>query len=452
MRILKFGGTSLNDAERIKNAAQIVASTTPCITVCSAMGGMTNDLEKVIEAWKNHDPIAHEHLKNIRKRAEYTCAGLFTTAGYLERGLQTVNKYFSAAQELLFQPWTKEKKAIILATGEWVTSALLYLYLLQSEKDAVFHDACELMRLDSNNEPSLNEIIRLCDVAKLTQHNGITVTQGFICRDAQGNISNLTRGGSDYTATLLGAAIKAEAIEIWTDIDGLHNNDPRHVQDTYPIRELSYPEASELAYFGAKILHPSCVWPARERNIPILIKNTLRPRDHGTRIQNQASTIGKGLKAVAAKDPVTVIQITSGRMLNAYGFLKRIFEVFENYKTPVDVITTSEVSVSMTIDNDVEKEKIVGELSKLGRVSVIPDQCIVCAVGNPTRNTAEVIEMLQPLDLRMISLGAGTNNITVVLPVKNKIQALQNLQQLMITQNGIHKSEEEKANRMVVKV
>ncbi len=286
------------------------------------------------------------------------------------------------------------------------------------------------MYVDNDSEPILSEIeTRLSAILAQYPSTTLFITQGFICINPRNEIDNLKRGGSDYSASLIGAAVQASVVEIWTDIDGVHNNDPRIVQNTKPIAELSFDEAAELAYFGAKILHPSTVLPAKLKNIPVLLKNTINPTGKGTLISNKIS--GTGIKAIAAKDSVTVIKIKSGRMLLAYGFLRKVFEIFEKYKTPIDVITTSEVAISLTIDKEDYLAQIVDELKVLGAVEVDKNQTIVCIVGNMIAeekgHALEVMQALDNISVRMISYGGSRHNMSIVIDSNNKEKALRSL-------------------------
>jgi aspartate kinase len=425
MKVLKFGGTSLGNAQRIQSVAAIVIKSEDCFVVCSAMSGVTNSLEDTALSWKsNNTQEALQKLGAIQKGFEQTCYELFDTHDHASAIISTLQRHFDKASKGFNNPYSEDGRKELLTLGENVTSELFVLCLAQMNVKATLVDALEIIHLNNQDEPDPVDIAkRIKDNSDITS-KGIYVTQGFICRDITGQVTNLKRGGSDYTATLLGAALGASVIEIWTDIDGLHNNDPRIVTGTFPVRELSFAEASELAYFGAKILHPACVWPARQFNIPLLLKNTMEPEALGTTIRSGLKT--GGLKAIAAKDGITIIRIISGRMFNAYGFLKKVFEIFDEFKTPVDVVTTSEVSVSITIENTSEIVPLVKELEKLGRVNIEEQQCIICVVGDVLHqgHVADIMERARPFDIQMISLGASSNNVTLVMPQKQKAEAL----------------------------
>jgi aspartate kinase len=425
MKVLKFGGTSLGNAQRIQSVAAIVIKSEDCFVVCSAMSGVTNSLEDTAISWKNNNvQEALQKLEVIQKGFEQTCYELFNTHDHASAIISTLQRHFDKASKGFHNTYSEDGRKELLTLGENVTSELFVLCLAQMNVKATLVDALEIIHLNNQDEPDPVDIAkRIKDTSDITS-KGIYVTQGFICRDNTGLVTNLKRGGSDYTATLLGAALGASVIEIWTDIDGLHNNDPRIVTGTFPVRELSFAEASELAYFGAKILHPACVWPARQFNIPLLLKNTMEPEALGTTIRSGLKT--GGLKAIAAKDGITIIRIISGRMFNAYGFLKKVFEIFDDFKTPVDVVTTSEVSVSITIENTSEIVPLVKELEKLGRVNIEEQQCIICVVGDVLHqgHVADIMERARPFDIQMISLGASSNNVTLVMPQKQKAEAL----------------------------
>jgi aspartate kinase len=425
MKVLKFGGTSLGNSQRIQSVARIVVKNENCFVVCSAMAGVTNALEETALAWKNGDTsVAETKLLAIRKGFEQTCYDLFDTHEKASEVLEVLNNHFDRTNKFFSNPFTELGHKTLLALGEIVTSSMFTSYLAGKGQNAHLVDALDILQLNDQDEPEPEDIQRKIQDLGLISQKGIYVTQGFICRNQAGEITNLKRGGSDYTATLLGAALGVSVIEIWTDIDGLHNNDPRVVPGTFPVRELSFAEASELAYFGAKILHPACVWPARKYNIPILLKNTMDPDALGTIIRS-ALTSG-GIKAVAAKDNVTIIRIISGRMFNAYGFLKKVFEVFDDFRIPVDVVTTSEVSVSITIEDTTDLMPLLKELEKLGRVNIQEHQCIVCIVGDVLHqgHVADIMQRTKNFEIQMISLGASSNNITLVLPQEQKTEAL----------------------------
>jgi aspartate kinase len=432
MLVLKFGGTSLGSAERIKNVAEIVRNHHNCVVVCSAMAGVTNTLEQVNQAWQQSDRYKAEGiLQSIGTRFEVLCRELFSHQDAITENCLEVREMIAVVCKIVSGKFNIELTGHVLALGELVTSRIINNYLRYTGTESSFVNALNLIHLNGQDEPVPADIAQRIQETESFTGQGIYITQGFICMDSQGRVSNLKRGGSDYTATLLGAALNASLIEIWTDIDGLHNNDPRYVGNTSPIRELSFAEAAELAYFGAKILHPSCVWPAREQNIPIQLKNTLDPDAPGTRIQT--GFVSNGVKAIAAKDHITVLRITSGRMFNAYGFLRKLFQIFDEFKIPVDVVTTSEVSVSVTIEDTSLLAGLISRLQSLGRVSVETDRSIICIVGNIQDHLADVMQAVKPFRTDMVSLGASSNNITLVVPGGQKVDTLRALHNLVNT-------------------
>ncbi len=431
MKVLKFGGTSLGNAQRIKSIANIVKTNSKCIVVCSAMTGMTNQLIRISKNWesgKTKESI--EQIRSLESNFIEQCEELFGESFYKKNLYKDTKEHFEEIIRIVNQKYSFDNKDIICGYGEIITSEIFNHYLNYIGLDSILVNALEFVCLNNEQEPIINDISKKLENKIKNKKSKVIVTQGFICLDSNKRVTNLKRGGSDYTATLIGAAINASAIEIWTDIDGLHNNDPRYVEGTQPIHELSYTEASELAYFGAKILHPSCIRPAREKNIPVILKNSLQPDYPGTLIQTNAST--RGIKAISAKDNITILRVNSGRMFNAYGFLKKVFEIFELYKTPVDVVTTSEVSVSITIEDLSKIDKLINELKNLGRVNIEQNRSIICVVGDMLHPgyVANIMQLVKPFDIRMISLGASSSNITLVLPQDQKKEALNALHKI----------------------
>ncbi|MFP4288492.1 MAG: aspartate kinase [Bacteroidales bacterium] len=430
MDILKFGGTSLANAERIKTVSAIIDKHPDCIVVCSAMSGVTNNLEETAALWKKGSTLdAKQKLASISFRFEQETIKLLQgNSNLTDETFQVVKKYFSLGYEIIEKKYDSNSHKLLLSLGEMITSAMLRNYRMRQKQKTTLLNAPAFIKLNEIDEPVLHDIEQRLKSLKEFDGKGVYITQGFICSSHEGYVTNLKRGGSDYTATLIGAAINANRVEIWTDIDGLHNNDPRYISDTSPVRELSYAEASELAYFGAKILHPSCVRPARERNIPVYLKNTLNPAACGTVIRKNKSS--NRIKAIAAKDNITVIRITSGRMFNAYGFLRKLFEIYDQLKIPVDVVTTSEVSVSMTIDDDSRLPELEQALLQLGRIEVEKNQSIICAVGDVPHHFSNILNLVNNYDIKMISMGGSSHNVTLVLPLEQKIDALRSLHQL----------------------
>lgn len=429
MKVLKFGGTSVGTAERMRTVAELIHADEPRIVVLSAMSGTTNALVTVARLlYDGEVTAATAQTEILRQHYLMTARELLPQAEVATAAISQLDSCFRSIFDLMRNPLTPVGERLILAQGELLSTQLFHRYVTDIlGRPAVLLPALDFMRLDANNEPD-EAYIQEHLTQLLAQHQGqkLFITQGYICRNAQGLIDNLKRGGSDYSASLIGAAARAEEIQIWTDIDGLHNNDPRVVPDTYPIRELSFDEAAELAYFGAKILHPSSVLPARQYGIPVRLLNTLQPEAPGTLIS--ANTGSEAIKAVAAKDGLVAIKVRSSRMLLAHGFLRRLFEVFERYRTPIDMITTSEVAVSLTIDDASHLPDILAELRDFGTVETDEQQTIVCLVGNLIQENHgaafQVFEALRSIPLRMISYGGSPNNISILINTADKTRAL----------------------------
>ncbi len=431
MKVLKFGGTSVGSAEKIKNVARIIHNDEEKIVVLSAMSGTTNKLEEIASLLlKGSKEEAIVQIELLKKKYFQVVKELFTSKEYLSKGQELIKQHFNYLLSFTQDVFTLYEERAVLAQGELISTALLQYYLEEQKIKSALIPALNFMRIDKSLEPD-EYYIRENLKRELEKHKGINIfiTQGYICRNAYGEIDNLKRGGSDYSASLIGAEINAEEIQIWTDIDGFHNNDPRYVEKTFPIHELSFDEAAELAYFGAKILHPSSVLPAKLKNIPVRLKNTMQPDAHGTLITE--NEVEGEIKAVAAKDGITAVKIKSGRMLLAYGFLRKVFEVFERYKTPIDMITTSEIAVSVTIDNPQFLPEIKKELEAYASVEVDNNQTIVCVVGNVIAEekgiALKVLQALKDIPLRMISYGGSKHNISVLINAEDKIKALNEL-------------------------
>ncbi len=428
MKVLKFGGTSVGSPERMKNMSQLICNGNAQIVVLSAMSGTTNSLVEIADYYyKGNNDAAANVIAKLEQKYHEVIIELLKTDTMRQKANAIIGNEFAIIRSFAHKKFDLVCEKSILARGEVISTNLVQLYHEEIGVKSVLLDALEFMRVDVDGEPILSEIEeRITKVLAKNKDTTLFITQGFICVNPNEEIDNLKRGGSDYSASLIGAAINAEAVEIWTDIDGIHNNDPRIVTGTKPIAELSFDEAAELAYFGAKILHPATVLPAKVKNIPVLLKNTMDPKAAGTVISNKITN--KGIKAVAAKDGLTVIRIKSGRMLLAYGFLRRVFEVFEKYKTSIDMITTSEVAVSLTIDKDDYVAQIADELKHLGSVEVEKNQTIVCIVGNMINEkqgyAADVLNALRELPVRMISFGGSRHNISIVVESEYKNQAL----------------------------
>lgn len=426
---MKFGGTSVGSADRIRKVATLAASYPGAkILVLSAMSGTTNSLLEISDylAKKNTD-TAHEKINLLEKKYHQIILDLLSEGQYREEATLLVKEHFSYIRSFTQDLFTANEVKCIVAQGELLSTALFSIYCKEQSVNAVLLPALNFMRIDREQEPD-QFYIRENLKREIEKHPGTSffITQGFICRNAFGEIDNLKRGGSDYSASLIGAAINAETIQIWTDIDGFHDNDPRYVENTHTIAELSFDEAAELAYFGAKILHPSTILPAKVAGIPVVIKNTMDPEAAGTTITDKAT--GTGIKAIAAKDGITAIRVKSGRMLLAYGFLRKVFEIFEIYKTPIDMITTSEISVSLSIDNTENLMRIIEDLKHYGTVEADYEQTIISAVGEGISGNLEaankLLSALSEVPVRMISYGGSPNNISILIPTSCKAKAL----------------------------
>ena len=432
MKVLKFGGTSVGSAQRIKNVANLIlADGQQKIVVLSAMSGTTNSLLEISGYFRQQNPVgAADVINRLEHKYSETIDELYVQDSNKLKAREVIRDIFDYIRSFGNRAFTIFEERCIVAQGELMSTNLMNLYLIEQGISVAFIPALEYMRIDKNAEPDFKYIEQhLKQQISANPDAQIYVTQGFICRNAYGEIDNLQRGGSDYSASIIGAAIRADEIQIWTDIDGMHNNDPRFVEGTQPVRNLNFDEAAELAYFGAKILHPTCVTPARMYNIPVRLLNTLQPEAPGTMI----STVSEQdkIKAVAAKDGITSIRIKSSRMLMAYGFMSQVFEVFERYKTSVDLVTTSEVGVSLTIDNPKHLDDIVTELKKFGTVVVDPDMVIIAVVGDMAWDNvgfeSRVIEALEDVPVRMISYGGSNYNISILIKAEDKIRALRAL-------------------------
>ena len=439
MKVMKFGGTSVGSPERMKGVASLVTkSGEPTFVVLSAMSGTTNTLIEISEyLYKKNPDGANEVINNLERKYQQHVEELFSTEEYKEKTRQFLAEEFAFLRSFTKDLFTSFEAKSIVAQGEVMSTNMVTNYLQEQGIKAILLSALDFMRTDKNGEPDPQYIKeKLAAILKANEGYQIYITQGFICRNAYGEVDNLQRGGSDYTASLIGAAIDAEEIQIWTDIDGMHNNDPRIVDKTEAVRQLNFEEASELAYFGAKILHPTCVQPAKYAGIPVRLKYTMEPDAEGTIIDN-VLVRGK-IKAVAAKDNITAIKIKSSRMLLATGFLRKIFEIFESYQTPIDMIATSEVGVSMTMDNDTHLNEIVNELKKYGTITVDSDMCIICVVGDLDWSNlgfeSVATKAMQNIPVRMISYGGSNYNISFLIRESDKKRALQNLSDVLFNQ------------------
>jgi aspartate kinase len=429
MLVLKFGGTSVGKPERMKKIARLVTETPgQKVVVLSALSGTTNALVAIGDFLLQGDfTSAEKEITTLENHYHAFTDELYASHTFKAIGQEIVNRFFIFMRLLAAGQFDDKSHRELLAQGELISTELFYQHLQEIEISARLLPALYFMSIDENEEPELEKISqRVKPLINSLRNIDIIITQGYICRNHRNEIDNLKRGGSDYTASLMGAAIGAEEIQIWTDIDGLHNNDPRIVKKTYPISELTFDEASELAYFGAKILHPSTIVPAQKYNVPVRLKNTMDEKAPGTLISNTETE--SVYKAVAAKDNITAIKIKSSRMLMAYGFLRRVFEIFEQYKTPIDMISTSEVAVSLTIDNQTHLDKILQELTTFGNVEVDANQTIVCVVGHKIGNQKGVLDKifgcLSEIPIRMVSVGGSYNNISILVDTRFKEETL----------------------------
>lgn len=416
--------------QRMQEVAKLITrDEEPKIVVLSALSGTTNALVEISESLAGGDRAAakeqidalHVHYQNFIKE-------LLKETAALEKGNAVLNEHFEFLTIILKISFSEALNKDILAQGELLSTKLFSIYLEEKKIDHILLPALDFMTIDSHDEPQIGTIkVKLAQLLQRNKDKNIFITQGYICRNARGEVDNLKRGGSDYSASLIAAAINASVCEIWTDIDGMHNNDPRIVKKTYPIEQLSFEEAAELAYFGAKILHPASIWPAHFYNVPVKLLNTMDPSAKGTLITEKAGSVGA--KAIAAKDGITAIRIKSSRMLLAYGFLRKVFEVFEKYRTSIDMITTSEVAVSVTIDNDVNLPHIIKELEPFGTIETDSNQTIVSVVGNEIEETKDVMKKLfdaiEPIPVRMVSYGGSKHNVTLLIDRQHKEQTLQ---------------------------
>lgn len=429
---MKFGGTSVGHPERMHQVKDLITrSTEPTLVVLSALSGTTNALVGISEALATADKVlAKERIDSLHAHYLNFYPELLKSPTARTKAEDILKEHFELLNILLKISFNEAIQRDILAQGELLSTKLFHALLEELGIPAVLLPALDFMSIDENSEPELGKISERLK-AQISQYpdQRLFITQGYICKNHRGEVDNLKRGGSDYTASLVAAAVQASVCEIWTDIDGMHNNDPRVVDRTRPIAELSFDEAAELAYFGAKILHPASIWPAQLHNVPVRLLNTMDPAAAGTLIK--AEVAETGVKAIAAKDGITAINIKSSRMLLAYGFLRRIFEVFEAYKTPIDMITTSEVAVSVTIDDLSHLEQIVEELRRFGTVEVDLNQAIICVVGNQVAETkgsiSAVMDSLVDIPIRMVSFGGSKHNVSILVDAQYKVQALKSL-------------------------
>ena len=431
MQVWKFGGTSVGKPERMHSIRNLITEDSGRkIVVLSALSGTTNSLISIGESLKsNNDAEAIEKIDTLYAHYEAFIKELYKTDEGYTKGKTIIDNEFNFIRSLVnIKPFTLKQEKEIVAEGELLSTQMFEAYLQEEGVSSALLPALDFMLIDADNEPVLSFTEeKITAMFSQLEDKQIFITQGFICRNPRGEVDNLKRGGSDYTASLVGGAIRAEEIQIWTDIDGMHNNDPRIVKRTFPVRELTFEEAAELAYFGAKILHPSTITPAKMRGVPVRLKNTMEPNAYGTLIADKSTD--SEIKAIAAKDGITAIYIHSTRMLNAYGFMRKVFEVFENFKTPVDMITTSEVSIAVTIDNAENLDKITAVLGQFADLEEHDrNQSIICIVGNFMADKAgialKVMEAMRDIPIRMIAYGASEHNISLLVDTKHKNEAL----------------------------
>ena len=432
MKVMKFGGTSVGRPERMQHIAGMVTKETESvIVVLSALSGTTNALVEIGDNIAKGDRgAAKQVIDKLEAHYQAFISELVKKEETLAKAKAIVAEHFEFLNIILRISFSEALSKDILAQGELLSTKLFCVYLEEKGISHMLLPALEFMSIDAYDEPNVEVIkSKLQPILEQNKDKKIFVTQGYICRNARGEVDNLKRGGSDYSASLIAAAINASVCEIWTDIDGMHNNDPRVVKKTVPIEQMSFDEAAELAYFGAKILHPASIWPAQMYKVPVKLLNTMQPEAKGTTIAEEAGS--KGVKAVAAKDNIIAIRIKSSRMLLAYGFLRKIFEVFEKYRTPIDMITTSEVAVSLTIDTDANLDEIVKELEPFGTIDIDKNQVIISVVGNEIAQTEDMVKKLfgsiLNIPVRMVSYGGSHHNISLLVPAEYKTQILQQL-------------------------
>src|SRR4030043_1917553 len=431
VKIMKFGGTSVGNPDRMRALIPLITDKDRKIVVLSAMSGTTNNLVEITDLlYTGNVNEASAKIESLRAAYHQVVHDLYSTEPFRKTGHELIDSHFDYINNFTLRVFTKLQEKAIIAQGELLSTSLFFQLLQEREIKSVLLSALNFMRIDKDGEPDYYYIGENIN-RELKKHRSetIIITQGFICRNVYGEIDNLKRGGGDYSASIIGTVLKVKEIQIWTDISGFRNNDPRYVDNTKIIRELSFDEAAELAYFGAKILHPASVNPAREKNIPVRLKNTMDPEDEGTLITSTSKLVD--YKAVAAKDGISVLRIRSDRMLMAYGFLRKVFEIFEAYRTPIDMITTSEVAVSLTIDNPHYLNQIAQDLRELGTVEVEKNQTIICVVGDfrteRTGSAPEIFLALNTIPLKMISYGGSPNSLSLLVDTSDKTQALKQL-------------------------
>jgi aspartate kinase len=431
-KIMKFGGTSVGKPERMRQVSQLItADKENKIVVLSALSGTTNALVEIGNAIAaGQREKAGELIAKLDNHYQQFIRDLVKQQPFFEKARSIVAEHFDFLNIILRISFSEALSKDILAQGELLSTKLFSVFLEANKIPHFLLPALEFMSIDDHDEPLISSIkTKLSHLLQQHKDTSLFITQGYICRNARGEVDNLKRGGSDYSASLIAAAINASVCEIWTDIDGMHNNDPRVVKKTFAIEQLSFEEAAELAYFGAKILHPASIWPAQLYKVPVRLLNTMQPEAKGTLITEEAGSTG--VKAIAAKDGIIAINIRSSRMLLAYGFLRKIFEIFEKYRTPIDMITTSEVAVSLTIESPSELKNIVRELEPFGTIDVEDSHTIVSIVGNEIAQTPRVLsrlfESLDTVPIRMVSYGGSRHNVSLLIRSAEKTETLQRL-------------------------
>lgn len=429
MKVMKFGGTSVGKPERMHQVKELITQDAePKIVVLSALSGTTNQLVKISQqlmAGNKHG--AHAIIQELQQHYHSFIEQLYSFPQTKIQASQAIQEHFDLLQVITKISYNEALSKDILAQGELMSTKMFSFLLTELNVEHAYLSALDFMTIDEHEEPELEKIAEKLHAILQANPQPIYVTQGYICKNHKAEIDNLKRGGSDYTASLVAAAIQASVCEIWTDIDGMHNNDPRVVNTTQPVEQLSFEEAAELAYFGAKILHPTCIWPAQLHNVPVKLLNTMQPHAKGTTISSVQPP--QGIKAIAAKDDITAIKIKSSRMLLAYGFLRKIFEVFEKYKTSIDMVTTSEVAVTVTIDNTQFLEQIVAELEVYGNIETVQKQTIISMVGyklaSSTLLLQQIFQAIHQIPITMVNYGGSEHNVSLLIPEQYKSQSLQ---------------------------
>lgn len=428
---MKFGGTSVGTAERIKHVATLIQDGERNIVVISAMGSTTNVLVDIANCFYHKEPDEAKHiLEQMRQGYAAEIDKLYDKPETKEKAQALIDSCLDTVWSFAKGPFTMFDEKTIVAQGELMSAGMVAFYLEEQGVPAVHLPALDFMRITKDSEPDMEYIehklqMRLDPYPETL----IFITEGFICRNAFGEIDNLLRGGSDYSASIIGAAIHAREIQIWTDIDGLHNNDPRFVRHTVPVRQLNFDEAAKLAHFGAKILHPECIEPAKRYNIPVRLLNTFTPDAPGTLISNFAE---KGrIKAVAAKDGIIYIKILSMRVYPNPEFLNRVFDSFARYRVPVDLISTSEASVSVAVEENKCPMDAIHAIERFALIQIDRGMVIVCVVGDLEWQNigfeARIINALKDIPIRMISYGGSSSNVSLVLRASDKVRALEAL-------------------------